>query len=403
MGKIICEICGTVYPDSADCCPICGYSPRKGGFDASQDASAAQDELYGDGTPLNEDMDFDDLQMDLSEFDDMPLYEQPADPAPQQSAPGEAKKQIFDYDAVNRQEQKRYDAYEDVDSELTLNDYPEDSYDNYDTPSEKPRKSHVGLIIFLVLLILALIGASALLLVKVILPGMGSEEPEETYFFDTVPVSTTAEPTTEPTTVPTVPCESLVLVEGGTVELNRKGQFYLIHAVTSPEGTTDPLTFLSENQNVATVDERGKITAEGEGETNIVLTCGTQSLKLPVTVVYKEETQPSELPEMPSLGGDPEKQATATEAPTEDKRDEGLKDVELKLKKTDLMSGVRGVSFQIELDCDLEPTEVEWLSTNGAVATVVDGTVTTVGPGVCKIVAKYGSQEASCVIRCTFQ
>ena len=29
MSKIICEICGTVYPDNATQCPICGY-PRKG-------------------------------------------------------------------------------------------------------------------------------------------------------------------------------------------------------------------------------------------------------------------------------------------------------------------------------------------------------------------------------------
>ena len=26
MNKIICDICGTSYPDTADCCPICGCS-----------------------------------------------------------------------------------------------------------------------------------------------------------------------------------------------------------------------------------------------------------------------------------------------------------------------------------------------------------------------------------------
>ena len=24
MSKIICDVCGTSYPDTADCCPICG-------------------------------------------------------------------------------------------------------------------------------------------------------------------------------------------------------------------------------------------------------------------------------------------------------------------------------------------------------------------------------------------
>ena len=26
MNKIICDICGTTYPSSAECCPICGCS-----------------------------------------------------------------------------------------------------------------------------------------------------------------------------------------------------------------------------------------------------------------------------------------------------------------------------------------------------------------------------------------
>ena len=26
MSKIICDICGTTYPETAECCPICGCS-----------------------------------------------------------------------------------------------------------------------------------------------------------------------------------------------------------------------------------------------------------------------------------------------------------------------------------------------------------------------------------------
>ena len=36
MSKIICDICGTTYQDTADCCPICG---------CTRDAAAA---LLGD-------------------------------------------------------------------------------------------------------------------------------------------------------------------------------------------------------------------------------------------------------------------------------------------------------------------------------------------------------------------
>ena len=31
MSKIICDICGTSYPDTADCCPICGCSRENAG------------------------------------------------------------------------------------------------------------------------------------------------------------------------------------------------------------------------------------------------------------------------------------------------------------------------------------------------------------------------------------
>jgi rubrerythrin len=26
MSKVICDICGTTYPETADNCPICGYA-----------------------------------------------------------------------------------------------------------------------------------------------------------------------------------------------------------------------------------------------------------------------------------------------------------------------------------------------------------------------------------------
>ena len=37
MSKIICDICGTSYPDTADCCPICGCSRENAGSLAEDD------------------------------------------------------------------------------------------------------------------------------------------------------------------------------------------------------------------------------------------------------------------------------------------------------------------------------------------------------------------------------
>ena len=40
MSKIICDICGTVYPDNATVCPICGY-PRQDNDKTVQTTAAA--------------------------------------------------------------------------------------------------------------------------------------------------------------------------------------------------------------------------------------------------------------------------------------------------------------------------------------------------------------------------
>ena len=64
MNKIICDICGTSYPDTADCCPICGCS-----------RDAADGILGGD------------------------LLEQTAAETVQDSP--RKRKEIFDYDEVN--------------------------------------------------------------------------------------------------------------------------------------------------------------------------------------------------------------------------------------------------------------------------------------------------------------
>ena len=396
MGKIICEVCGTVYQDSADACPICGYSRDKGGFDQGEDLLRGVNETENQadyGQPSY----FDDYAMDGSDFDQTG-YRQPDpyagyEPQPE---PQRGQRPIFDYDAVNPQDRGPYDSYQDVGNEVTLNDYPEESYDNYDNGGDQPR-SHKGLIIFLVLLILLLIAASGFLFMKFLLPNM-NPAPE------TVPATVMTEaPTTEPTTEPTVPCTSLALVDGGKVDLSKEGQFYLIHATFAPEDTTDVLTYTSEDETIILVDEGGKITAVGEGDTNVVLTCGSQVIKLPVHVEYREETEPVETEtEAPAIR-EGEEQETAGEESSETEAPAAEKVVELKLKKTDVTFGIRGVSAQLELDCALSPEEVKWSSTDNRVAQVKDGLVTTVGPGVCKIVARYGDQEASCVVRCNFQ
>lgn len=325
MSKIICEICGTTYPASADRCPICGFSHITGRMEDTQEDSR--------------------------------------------------QKTIFDFDEVNPEQEQ-----------------PQDTLYFDDAPEEEENRPNVLLVVLLVIIITLLLSASAFLYFRFYLPNNRAAAPE------TQPTQLEqTEPTAE-STEPQIPCQSLTLTSGVT-ELNRKGQLWLLHVTVLPEDTTDPLVFYSEDESVVTVTEGGRLEAIGEGETYVYIACGDKELRCSVVVRYEEEqTVPTEetLPESVELP--PEGPAQSIDVP------ETLPpaDIVLKLKDTDRSSNKKGVSFDLELDCDLKPEDVTWLTLDSRVAIVRNGTVTTIGPGSTKIVAQYKGQQVECIIRCNF-
>ncbi len=331
MGKIICDVCGTTYQDTAQRCPICG---------CSRDEAASM---------LNDELMMDELLQD------------------QKQKPGQRKREIFDFDeadsgnggpAINAERES----------------YDEDEFE------EQPKQHTAAIVLLTALIALLLIGA-AFLFFRFFLPGMGNKE--------TVPPTTTM-PTiqTEPTetTEPTIPCESLALLSGsatGDAELVTPGQKFLINVHVSPENTTDTLRYVSADESIATVSEDGQVTAVGEGETVINIICGEIEMPCKVTCNFTKETEPP---------------TEETTAPTE--TEEQLRDVTLKLKKSDIRLKVY-YEFQLELDCDLEQTDVEWSCEHPHIAKVdEEGNVTALKSGTTSVTAKYGDQEVSCMIRC---
>lgn len=415
MSKIVCEICGTTYPETAPCCPICGW--KKDG--------TAEDMTLSDTMPVDDalDMDFlsvedsltdaaavgavddflsglnlsegvDEGNLDLSDVEALLDDEKP--------------KKVFDFDAVNpaaagqtaakpapkKAKQPKKSAPKPAPKSVE----PEEE----DEEEEEETKGSGFLVFILIVLIIALLLVSGFIFWKYYLPGKNAETaPTETV------TEVTEAPTTE-TTIPTVPCTGLSLVSG-MEKLSYEGQNWLLHIKASPEDTTDVIVFVSSDETVATVNEEGRVTAVGEGEAKIVITCGNQKIECPVIVTYEEETEATE-PETE------ETEATeATEVPTEETQAPapeeteapapGIKDVVLKLKPKfeDLTFGIRGVYRTLQLDCDLTNEEVTWSSRNTGVAVVNEkGEVTAVGPGQTVIYGKYGDQTVECIVRCNF-
>lgn len=349
MNKIICEICGTTYQSNAAACPICGWTHNTPG-------AVAEDEL---------------------ELDSFQEQEAAQDTAQKVSAE-KKNRAIFDYDAVNNGRKQAQVVAE------------EDTEEYVEVEEEEEPKANTFLVVLLVIVIVALLLAAGYMFVRFFLPGRAADDQKETVPAVTAEVVETMEPEVEG-----IPCTNIALPNGIDV-LNEKGQNWLLNVIVLPEDTTDEVIFESEDESIATVDENGKVTAVAEGETNIVVTCGDQKVTCPVTVRYEAETEPEETASMPTVGSSEETKATEeTKASTPD--------VVLKLKKDDIQFGRYGVYFMLELDCDLEQSDVEWSSNNNYVASVDnEGRVTALGPGIAKITAKYDDQEVSCIVRCRF-
>ena len=341
MSKVICEICGTTYQDTAECCPICGC-PR-------------------------------DMSGNVSE-DDFVMDQMPALNKGGRYSSGKKKKEIFDFD-------EQSDDFPEPENEPYSSD-PEDDEDNYD---EQPREHNTAVVVILTALIVILLAGTAFLFFRYLLPNLHGVK-------DTAPTVQTEQhvQTEAATTEPRIPCQDLSL-PGGAAELTQPGYYFLLNVVVIPENTTDELVFTSGDESVATVDANGRITAVSEGKTVIYITCGDKQLTCPVTCQFEAETEPSTEATV----------AAQTEATVQTEPVETKPQVELKLDRTDMRLQV-GYSTQLKLvDCgDLKPEDVEWSVEHAYIAKVENGYVTALQSGTTEITAKYGDQTVKCIVRC---
>lgn len=81
---------------------------------------------------------------------------------------------------------------------------------------------------------------------------------------------------------------SYTLSQGGQVKLSAK--------VTNPKKGAQPIQWSSQNNKIAKVDTKGKVTAISSGTTNIIGTSGKKNVKVKITVKEKEQdnTNPSD-------------------------------------------------------------------------------------------------------------
>lgn len=389
MNKVICDICGTSYPENAEQCPICGYS-----HDFQVEPLADDDEFKFDDVLLegNENLDAE----VASEEEDFVL--------PTASA------EVMDEEEISEPESQE------------------------EEEEEEKRRPSGFLIAALVVVILALLATTGYIFARYYLPGMRSEATE-------APAETTAAVVeTEETLAPTVPCTSLAMTSDSEVLLEQPGNTWLINVVAMPGDTTDEIIYLSNNLEVATVDADGTVTAVGEGSAVISVICGDMTVECNVTCAFVEETtvpdeeatepaeEETEVPEGDEEATEadvteetaegeteaPTEEATeapaeeATEAPAEEPTEEAteaptqpIEGLELKLNKSDISFDRVGVYYTLKVTDGIDPKDVKWTTGNSAVCVVNDGVITITGAGITTVKATYNGQEATCVVRVT--
>lgn len=245
MDKVICDICGTSYPASADQCPICG---------CEKTADPIMDEEIAAMAALST-----------------------------------GYKPVKGGRFSNANVRKRNKVTKAVPVE---DDYGMDDEDD-DEMEEEGERSNKGLVVVLVLLIIAILTLILYLYFNFFAPVKAPAEEAQ----PSTTVTTAATTLPAETEEPTIPCTSLD-VSSTEILLDAVGNAWLLNVVAEPADTTDAITYASSDESVATVTAEGCITAVAPGEAVITVTCGDVVVECKVSCIVETEP-PTEAPTEP--------------------------------------------------------------------------------------------------------
>lgn len=346
MNKIICDVCGTMYPESAAQCPICGCAK----------------------------------QADV----EIPV----ADMIPEDTDTGSythVKGGRFSKANVR----KRNKAIENPVAEEEVVSETEEVPAAEPVKAKNDDKVIRGLTITAIILALAIVAVVGYIVIRFFLPvGLGSGKPAD----QKIPAATSAATTvaTEATEL-NVPCTQIQLGEA-SVKLTEEGQVWLLKAKALPEDTTDTVSYSVADTSVATVSPEGRVTAVSAGETVVTITCGNAKADIRILCDFApaETTSPTEATE-------------ATTAPTEETLDPNANYTVYfygEWREDNDVTMTIGQSVEVTLeDDDGNEANVKWQTEQTDVVSIDGTTFTAKDVGIAFITATYGSTEYTVIIR----
>ena len=251
MNKIVCNVCGTSYPENAAQCPICGF------------ARSAELSTSADGNYTH------------------------------------IKGGRFSKTNVKKRNHS---------SQTVM----ENSVAVKNKSSRKEEKSNLGMAIIAIILLLAIIAVVGYIALRFFMPNDYIFEGLDDLTLPTTAYEPdddiTEPPLTEPVTDTTPePEDETLSLECIAVTLNEEnvhfdsvGDTFGLIVVLDPIDTTDILSFESSDESVATVTDDGLITSVSEGSAVITVTCGNVSAECTVTCTVPT-TEPATEPEVDAI------------------------------------------------------------------------------------------------------
>lgn len=219
MGKIICDVCGTTFPESVNNCPICGCcrsldsQVRHGHLQERQEKPSSGGYTYVKG--------------------------------------GRFSKSNMKKRTAARQQERQYE-------------------DTDDEQNGERNGADKGLLIAFIVLLISVVAVICYILVKFLSPdaldpNANPNSGANAGVGETV-ISTEA-------TELKIPCQQITVGKQDIV-FDKIGATYQIEATVTPAETTDAIVYISSNPDVATVSDTGLVTAVAAGETSVAVVCG---------------------------------------------------------------------------------------------------------------------------------
>lgn len=344
MSKIICDVCGTSYPETATQCPICGCVRSSDSVTIAGDTSEASVQAPSAYTYVKG-----------GRFSKTNVKKR------------NSGKPIYSAETPNRPNRNAAPKQDD----------------------KKPKKNEIGLIIAVVVLLIAIAAVVIYIACSVLNIDVPKSGGQDKNISNSTAGTLESGETTEPS-APIVPCEKLEILSESVIELGTVGEKHLISAKASPENTTDVITYISDDDEVASVDKNGTVVAKGSGETVIYIICG--EIEIECRVVCDIEEEPID---DPTQNSDPITDPSVPDA---------------SYTKEDLTFTDNGFGYEYSIPLSQGsynpyngniPAElIEFSSNDASVATVgEDGLITFVGTGRAIISAKYNDWTIECIIR----